>query len=278
MRLPAHPSRLIALLGDPVRHSLSPVFQNAAIRAAGLDGIYMALRTDSESLPGLMRGIAMSGGGGNVTVPHKRLAATILDVATGAVEKTGACNTFWCEDGLLFGDNTDVAGFGEAVRALLGEEPRGARVLLIGAGGAARAVLCSLADSGASRVDVINRTPERATALAEQIDTGGMVVAPISRSLPDNETLAYDLVVNATSLGLNEGDADPVAPHRLGSGTAALDLVYRPGCTSWVKSLRARGIRATDGTEMLVQQGAAAFVRWWGIPAPVEEMRVSLTD
>jgi shikimate dehydrogenase len=278
MPSPAHPSRLIALLGDPVRHSLSPVFQNAAIRAAGLDGVYMALRTDASALPGLMRGIAASGGGGNVTIPHKELAATVLDVATPAVERTGACNTFWSEGGRLFGDNTDVAAFGEAAKALLGAEPAAARVLLIGAGGAARAALASLADSGASRVDIINRTPARAARLIDQMQANGMVVAPISLTSLGAGVLKYDLVVNATSLGLRDDDPEPLAPDRIGPGTAALDLVYRPGGTPWIRELSARGIRAADGTEMLVRQGAAAFVRWWGIPAPLDEMRASLAE
>jgi len=278
MQAPAHPSRLIALLGDPVRHSLSPVFQNAAIRAAGLDGVYIALRADSATFPGLMRGIAMAGGGGNVTLPHKQLAASILDMATSAVERTGACNTFWSEDGRLCGDNTDVAAVGAALRDLLGADPAGARVLLIGAGGAARAVLVSLSDSGASRVDILNRTSDRAAALAEQIDTGGMVVAPTSPTSVERDVLTYDLVVNATSLGLRESDLEPLAPHGLGSGTVVLDLVYRPGGTEWIRQLRSRGIRAADGTEMLIRQGAAAFERWWGIPAPVDEMRASLVQ
>ena len=137
-------TRLVALLGDPVSHSLSPVIQNAAFRAAGVPGVYLALRTPAGSLGEMMRGIAAGGGAGNVTVPHKEAAVAVLDRATDAVRNTGACNTFWAESGVLWGDNTDVAGFRAAAAALLGSPPRGARVLLIGAGGAARAVIAAL--------------------------------------------------------------------------------------------------------------------------------------
>jgi len=134
-------TRLFALLGDPVGHSLSPRFQNAALAALDLDGVYVALRAHAAELPGLLRGVALAGGGGNVTLPHKALAAQVVDRTTPAVERTGACNTFWAEDGMVWGDNTDVAGVAAAVRLVLGGPPAGARALLLGAGGAASAAL-----------------------------------------------------------------------------------------------------------------------------------------
>src|SRR5690606_18681386 len=135
-------TRPIVLLGDPVAHSFSPVFQNEAFRAAGVDGVYFALRCDEAAFPGLLRGIALGGGGGNVTVPHKERAAALLDMQTSAVSRTGACNTFWSEKGRICGDNTDVAGFDAAVRRLIGS-PAGSRVLIGGAGGSAGAALCA---------------------------------------------------------------------------------------------------------------------------------------
>ncbi|MBA2669127.1 MAG: quinate/shikimate dehydrogenase, partial [Gemmatimonadetes bacterium] len=197
---PAEPTRLIALLGDPVAHSRSPSFQNAAIRAAGVDGVYVALRVTADHLPGLLRGIAHAGGGGNVTVPHKRFAATLLDCGTDAVRRTGACNTFWMENGLIHGDNTDVAGFRAAVRSLLGGEPTGARVLLIGAGGAARAAVVGLEDAGAARVDVMNRTRAAAADLVAKLEAGAVRVTQLDDDGGSSE-MNYDLVVNATSLG-----------------------------------------------------------------------------
>jgi shikimate dehydrogenase len=272
---PQQSTRLIALLGDPVAHSLSPVFQNAAIRAAGVHGVYVALRTTADHLPGLLRGIAHAGGGGNVTVPHKRLAAGLLDRETDAVRRTGACNTFWFENGLIHGDNTDVAGLRAAVSSILGGEPTGARVLLLGAGGAARAVVVGLAAAGAARIDVMNRTGSAAAELAAELGTSITPVAALKREGGSGE-LRYDLVVNATSLGLRDGDPDPLPVSRLRPGTPVLDLVYRRGGTPWVRALQENGFPAADGTEMLIRQGAASFSRWWGVPAPLAAMREAL--
>jgi shikimate dehydrogenase len=271
---PAAATRLLALLGDPVSHSLSPTFQNAALRARGLDAVYVALRCGADELPGLLRGIARAGGAGNVTVPHKALAAWTIDAPTEAVMRTGACNTFWPEDGRIHGDNTDVAGAAAAIAALLGRTPAGARVLLLGAGGAASAVLCALVDAGAERVAVLNRTPERAAALAERFRAPGVRidVADTANALRGDR---WDLAINSTSLGLKSGDALPLDADGWSIG-AALDLVYAPGQTRWVHALRARGIPAADGKEMLVQQGAAAFRRWWNADPPLDVMRAAL--
>lgn len=268
-------TRLIALLGDPVAHSFSPRIQNAAFRAAGVDGFYVALRCDVSAFPGLLQGIARAGGAGNVTVPHKELAAGVIESATDAVIRTGACNTFWLEGGRICGDNTDVAGFRAAVRGLIGS-PAGARVLLLGAGGAARGALCALLEEGASSVLLLNRTPERAAALraAFNADARLQLLADAGRLGEER----FDLVVNATSLGLHPGDTAPLELDRLRGTGAILDLVYAPGETAWVRAARSRGIRAADGLEMLLQQGAAAFERWWGSAAPVDVMRAAVAE
>jgi shikimate dehydrogenase len=266
-------TRLIALLGDPVAHSLSPRLQNAAFQAAGVDGVYVALRCAATELPGLLRGIAAAGGGGNVTVPHKELAARVVDAPTEAVLRTGACNTFWWEDGRIRGDNTDVAGFRAAVRALVGS-PAGAKVLLLGAGGAARGALHALLEDGVEMVALHNRTPGRATDLRAAFGDPGCI-----RVVTDRAALAgerFDLVVNATSLGLHPGDPLPLGFDEVGFVGAALDLVYAVCGTRWVLEARARGFPAADGLEMLIHQGAAAFERWWGRPAPVDAMREAL--
>jgi shikimate dehydrogenase len=273
---PTAATRLFALLGDPVSHSLSPTFQNAALHALGLDAVYVALRCAADDLPGLMRGIARAGGGGNVTVPHKALAARTVDRPGDAVVRTGACNAFWLEDGAVHGDNTDVAGAREAVRALLGRPPQGARVLLLGAGGSASAVVCALADAGVERIVVANRTRDRADALAERFRAPGVRIDVVDSA----DALAaerFDLAVNATSLGLRPADPLPFDPDAPGPALgAALDLVYAPGETRWVREMRARGLAAADGKEMLIQQGAAAFRRWWSIDPPLEVMREAL--
>ena len=269
-------TRVLALLGDPVSHSLSPAFQNAALRALGLDALFVALRCGADDLPGLLRGIARGGGGGNVTVPHKALAARTVERPSDAVVRTGACNAYWLEDRAIHGDNTDVAGAAAAVAALLGREPAGARVLLLGAGGAASAALCALADERCERIVIANRTPERARALAERFRTPGVRIDVVDGA----DALTgerFDLAVNSTSLGLRGDDPLPLDPDaaRVAVG-AALDLVYARGETRWVREMRARGLPAADGKEMLLQQGAAAFRRWWGMEPPLDVMRAAL--
>lgn len=266
-------TRLFAVLGDPVAHSLSPGIQNSAFREAGVDGVYVALKCESDTLPGLIRGLARAGGGGNVTLPHKQAAAQIVDDPTEMVERTGACNTFWAENGRLRGDNTDVAGFQGAVDALTGGSAAGASVLLLGAGGAARAALVGLVSDGVERVVLWNRSVDRARRLASELGgTGTEVVG----SLSDVRAERFDLVVNATSLGLADSDALPVDPAGLQPPGALLDLVYRPRETELVRRARAEGISAADGGEMLVRQGAEAFRRWWKRSPPLEVMREAL--
>lgn len=270
-------TRVLALLGDPVSHSLSPHTQNAAIRALGLDGVYVALRCGESDVPGLLRALARAGGGGNVTVPHKAVAAKAVERRTPAVEATGACNTFWLEDGEVWGDNTDVHGVTAAIRTLMGRSIAGARVLLVGAGGAARAAAFALATHAAREIVVLNRTAERAREIAAFARPETEIrVAP---SIAELGSDGFDLAINATSLGLKPGDPLPLDPASAPPVDAALDLVYaRGGETPWVRAMRERGIPTADGTEMLLQQGAAAFRRWWGVDAPVQAMRQALAS
>ncbi len=266
--------RLLVLLGDPVDHSASPAMQNAAIRDAGVDGVYVALGCDAEDLPGLLKGIAHAGGGGNVTLPHKERAAGLLDRPSDAVRRTGACNTFWGdEEGLVHGDNTDVEGFKRALRDFLPESVTGRRVLLLGAGGAARAVLLGLIEEGAEQVVLLNRTPERARAVARRI---GGERARVAAESDDVKGVDFGLVVNATRLGLEPDDPAPIDFGLLGAVEAAMDLVYSAEPTVFVRHAEAKGIRAVDGREMLVQQGAVAFERWWGREAGMDVMRTAL--
>ncbi len=267
-------TRSLTLLGDPVGHSKSPLVQNAAFAAAGVDGVYVAVRCALDDLQGFMRGLSRAGGGGNITLPHKERAASVVDVASPAVRRTGACNTFWGdEDGRVHGDNTDVEGFRQALKSFVEGSPAGIRVLLLGAGGAARAALMGLLEEDAGEVVVYNRTAERARAVARRIGGQRARVAPI---LEDLRSESFDLVVNATRLGLGESDPTPLdfdLLHRVGG---AMDLVYGSKPTPFVRAAEAVGIRATDGTEMLVQQAAASFERWWDEPAPVEIMRAAM--
>lgn len=269
---PSAQTRLYVLLGDPVAHSLSPALHNAAFEDAGLDAVYLAVRCDGVDAPTLLRGIARAGGGGNVTVPHKERAAAALDRATETVARTGACNTFWLEEGRIIGDNTDVAGFTHAAADLLGTLA-GTRVLVLGAGGAASAVLCALIAGEASEILLLNRTRERADALLARYRDGPVRLAPDVDQLRGQH---FDLVVNATSLGMRADDRMPLELSALGSVGAALDLVYGPTATPWVRSARELGVPAADGSAMLLAQAAEAFRCWTGRDAPFQSMRVAL--
>jgi len=266
-------TRVFALLGDPVSHSLSPTIQNAAMADMEMDGVYVALRAGTEEMVGFIRGLARSGGGGNITLPHKEKAATVLDVSSPAVKRTGACNTFWEADGKINGDNTDVAGFARALEAFLGGPPEGLSVLVLGAGGAARAGLVALIDGGVEEVHLLNRSRDRARVVARRI--GGAKVRVLD-SAREVDGKAFDLVVNATRLGLQPDDPLPLDLRRLARAGGVVDVVCRAGSTPFVDLARTLGIRATDGSEMLVQQGAVAFERWWGRGPSLRVMRAAL--
>jgi shikimate dehydrogenase len=254
----APPGRLV-LLGHPVRHSLSPLFQNAALRHAGVPLVYEALDVPPVAFDDTLRGLAVQGSAGNVTIPHKEAAARMCDRLTGLAERVGAVNTFWAEDGALVGDNTDVGGFDATVRTLLGRAPANARVALLGAGGSAAAVLAAAERWPNVYTAVWSRTPERARGLVKRFSTTAHAVASLADAVR-----GADLVVNATPVGLDSDDV-PIDPKRLPRKSVVADLVYRRGETPWVRLAKLRGMRAVDGLPMLIEQGALAFERWLGI-------------
>ena len=254
---------VFAVLGDPVRHSLSPAIHNAAFRAAGRPAVYVARRVTSEECGAVMRSLALAGGGGNVTVPHKEAVLPFLDRCTDAVEVTGACNTFWAEGGAVWGDNTDVEGFRctweRATRGLPGE----VEVLVLGAGGAARAVVLALMEApGPPRIRLWNRTEARARALVGHFDDGRVEL------LRHWTGTAPEVVVNATSSGL-DGQGVPIGLSRLGAPPrCVIDLVYGSEPTPLQRRALALGAAVVDGREMLVRQAEASHVRWFGEPPP----------
>lgn len=267
----AEKGRLFALLGRPVQHSLSPAIHAAAFDALGVDAVYVPLVVREEELDGVLPAVARAGGG-NVTVPHKEAAARRVERPTEAVRRTGACNCFWREDGRLAGDNTDVGGFLAAVEAWPEVRLRGARVLLLGAGGGARAVVAALRREDAGSVEVWNRTTERARSMIEDAGGGaGETELRVVRSRTGSGG-EYDLVVNATSLGLDPDDPLPVDLGRL-RAAAAFDLVYAEGGTPWTRHARELGVPAREGSEMLVQQAGLSLRRWLDVSPPLDAMR-----
>lgn len=262
-------TRLLTVIGDPVAHSLSPAMHNAAFRALGLDAVYVALRVQPESLPAVLAMQVAVGGAGNVTVPHKEAVEGSVARKTDVCARVGACNTFWTEDGALVGDNTDVFGVTAALEHI-GAARKGERWLVVGTGGSARAAAVTAADRGAT-LFVRSRDQSRARDFAAWA-TGIGVPTTVA-----NGPVEIDVAINATPLGLAGHDPLPVDVNHIPGAQKALDLVYAPGETRWVRALRERGIDAADGREMLVQQGAAAFARFFpDTAAPVEVMRAAV--
>jgi shikimate dehydrogenase len=257
-------TRVFALLGDPVAHSLSPAIQNAAFRVLGLDAVYVPLRCVPAHVPVLMAALAEAGGGGNVTVPHKHLAATALTRPSERVRALGTCNTFWWDGSALTGESTDVEGVQAALRRL---EVDLETWLVIGTGGSARAVAEAARLAGA-RLAVSSRDPGRAAAFLAWAGGLGIEIAGA-----DDATL----VINATPLGMKEGDPLPSRADSTPRAVAALDLVYQRGETPWVRLQREAGRRAADGREVLLAQGAAALSRWFPKQTPpLDVMRAAL--
>lgn len=264
------PARLV-LLGHPVAHSISPRFQNAALRAAGIPLAYELMDVDPHALDDALAALARERAAGNATIPLKEMLAARCARVSPLAQRVGAVNVFWHEDGLLVGDNSDVGGAEAMMRALLGDALPAACIALIGAGGSAAAVLAAAERCGVQDVRVYNRHMERAEVLAARFAPMARAVAPMRDALA-----GATLVVNATPVGLH-GDGFPVPLAMLPGGCAVFDLAYRQGETPWVKAAREAGHRATDGEGMLIEQGAIAFERWFGIQPDRDAMWKALS-
>jgi shikimate dehydrogenase len=243
---------------------------NAAFRALGLDWAYLAFDVEPAGLDDALAGARALGVAGlSVTIPHKERTAAVVDKLTPLAATLGAVNTVVCEPGgTLRGENTDGPGFLRALEDDEGFDPTNKRCVVVGAGGAARAVVKALADAGAAEVVVVNRTPGRAEAVAALAGRCG-------RAGVAAEAGEADLIVNATPLGMAGTGTEaelPVDPAHLGSGQLVVDLVPNPAITRLVEEARARGAVAANGLGMLVHQAALAFRLWTGEAAPVAVM------
>jgi shikimate dehydrogenase len=255
---------LFGVVGYPVAHSLSPKMQAAAFAATGVDARYVKLPVPPDLFAETARALPGSGYRGvNVTIPHKQAALRLADDATSTALAVGAANTLTFEAGRIEADNTDAGGF----LAALDTSVEGSTAVVLGAGGAARAVVWALKSAGAAHVFVWNRTEARARALAA--DFGVSVIA---------QPQPCDLLVNATAVGLQpEDDIARLGLERFASPPIVADLVYKPGGdTPVVAWARRGGARVVDGQEMLVRQGALSFERWTGHHAPLDAMRRAL--
>jgi shikimate dehydrogenase len=269
------------VLGHPVSHSLSPVLQNAAFRAAGIDACYLAFEVLPPDLPRALEGaLALGVGGLNVTVPHKEKALAACSATHPVAELVGAANTLVAAPGGKgwVAHNTDVEGFLRAVEEELGFRPAGRRCLILGAGGAARAAAVGLAREGVQEILVANRNKERAEFFSAQLSerTGTRIEAVGLEEAVGAGLGAGDLLVSATPLGLAAGATWPWELERFDPGILAYDMAYGKRETALVEAARALGVKAASGRRMLLHQGAAAFTLWTGRSAPLGAMEEAL--
>ncbi len=265
-----NPGQRIGLIGDPVAQSLSPAFQQPAFDMLGLAIRYELWPTTLAELPARLDSIRNGDAlGANVTVPHKEAAFALMDAVSDIARRVGAVNTISVRDGQLTGDNTDVHGFVAPLRDRQFEFQT-THAIILGAGGAARAVAVALLDAGIARLTIVNRTLHRADTIATELDDPRVSTHTLD-ALADQMTGA-GLLVNATAIGWSD-EAFPIQQgtfSRLAPGAVAYDLTYRE--TPFLRAAGAAGLATIDGLPMLVHQGARSFEIWTGQPAPVEEM------
>lgn len=258
------------VMGHPVAHSLSPLLFNTAFEILGLDWAMVAFDVDDGETAAALTGMrALQIRGMSVTMPHKESVCALVDERADTAAQLGAVNSVVRRDGALVGHNTDGAGLVASLRHGADYSVDGARCLVVGAGGAARAAVLGLADAGAREVLVVNRSPDRAAFAASMAGERGRV------GTPDDVALA-ELVVQATPVGMRDTPsehAEPlVDPARLGPGQLAVDLVYHPRDTAWLEGARHHGARTLGGLGMLVHQAAAQLELFTSLEAPVEAM------
>lgn len=294
-------TRVVALLGDPVAHSLSPAIHNTAFAACGLDYVYVAMRVASTDLPAALHGLAALGlAGANVTIPHKAAAAALMDDLQGDAALIGAVNTVVVDGTSLIGHNTDAQGFLASLHELAPEGVGGQPTLLLGAGGAGHAVALALVHARVGRLVIADIDMQKAVQLRDLVvrlapDLVCEVIDP--GELRADDVRSAQVVVNATPLGMAQDDSPAglpassevgeraaAAPHPFGKvprvlvdnlrvGQIVHDVVYGARTTELVGAALAAGARAADGRGMLMWQAAFAFQLWTGRPAPVDDMK-----
>ncbi len=272
-------SRLAGLIGTPVAHSISPVFQQAAFDALGINACYERWETTPEQLPARMGSLRHKRFmGANVTVPHKEAVIAFLDEIAPSARRAGAVNTVCNRSGTLSGTNTDISGFRRALRDSGGFDARGQRATVLGAGGAARAIVIALEQEGASVVAIANRHAERARRLTDELQSdAGPELIPLAweDAVSVSHLRDTDLLIHCTTLGMagsRWANESAVPGANLGGRLFVCDIVANPLLTPLLRSAAAAGARILGGLAMLVYQGAASFEEWTGRSAPIEVM------
>ena len=272
---------ICGIIGDPIEHSMSPLMHNTAFKTLGLDYAYVPFKVKSLELRKAIEGIrGMNLRGVNVTIPHKVAVMPLLDRIDPLAEKIGAINTIVNDDGILTGYNTDAAGFLQTLHER-GIELAEKRVLLLGAGGAARAIGNILAAEKVKLI-VLNRRQELSWAedlACRLVQSYGadVEVGELTNENLKNAITNVDILVNATSLGMSpDNEQTPVPADLFQANITIFDIIYNPLPTRLLQEAKAAGVRTIDGLEMLVQQGAVSFEKWTGIKAPIDVMRKSV--
>ena len=273
--------RKVGVTGYPLTHTVSPAFQQPAFDHYGIPATYRAYPVKAADLSAFIDSFrAPEWLGLNVTIPHKESVVALVDRCTATAETIGAVNTLFKEGERLIGDNTDAQGFLTALRTDGGTDPAGANVLLLGAGGAGRAVLVALAQAGVRHITLANRRRDRAESLMEALASAlhAQECAVVDWQSADlhQAAMAADIIVNSTAVGMANGpapDLSPLPPDVFHSGQIVFDLVYTPSLTPMLSSARAHEAGTLDGLPMLVYQGAAAFERWTGKAPPLKLMK-----
>ncbi|ADH99885.1 shikimate dehydrogenase [Salisediminibacterium selenitireducens] len=271
--------QIFGVFGDPIEHSMSPAMHEAALSHAGIDGAYHAFHVKPEGLQDAVKGVRALGiRGVNVTIPHKVDVMKHLDAIDPLAERIGAVNTIVNDDGVLTGFNTDGAGYLEGLRPLLTHPLTDMRVLIIGAGGAARAVAMTLASKEVKELYVANRTETKAGELAKACKPYA-ASRSLTLSLAQARLMEFDLVINTTSVGMSPNvDNIPISLEMLGRDTIVTDLIYNPMETRLLKMARQKGAKTQNGLNMFVLQGGLAFEKWTGKTAPRDIMRQTVLD
>ena len=274
---PGARTTVVGVIGHPVRHSLSPLLHNTAFAALGLDWVSLAFEVAPGEVAAALGGMRALGVAGlSVTMPHKAEVAALVGECSEVAATLGAVNCVTNRDGALRGDNTDGAGFLASLERAVGLSPEGRRCLVVGAGGAARAVVLALAGAHAAAVAVVNRTSARAAGVAALAGDAGRVVEVGPEA--EHEAGLADLVVNATPVGMSGSGADRpgggwvLPPSSLHRGQVVVDLIYAPRPTPWLAAAADAGAATVDGLGMLVHQAAAQLELWTGSPVPVDLM------
>jgi shikimate dehydrogenase len=269
-------TRVCGVIGDPIEHTLSPLMHNAAFEALKLDYVFLAFKVKPAEVGNAIAGMrALNIRGLNVTMPHKSTIMNFLDRIDLSAQIINSVNTILNKESTLFGFNTDGVGALKALREN-GVEPKGRKVLLLGAGGAARAIAYTMAKE-ADELAVLNRTGKQAQNLAKLLEKTAnkkIVAGSLSPSEIQHNIQDSDILINATSVGMKpKADESPVSPKLLRRNLAIMDIVYNPLETKLAKDAKAAGAQVVSGVEMLIYQGAASFEIWTGKSAPVEVMR-----